>query len=506
MILFLLILSASLLGAQEEPEGPALPEEAASEESASEEEVLEEVKLEPVFPVIQEGLVFVEGESAVSTNFATSAVYNYGASGLKSLQLIQQNAPFGGQAYFAEYAFYVEEDGEYAFWYGGTPPGPQDTVFPSFASSFRYILDGGEPVQVFREDVAVVEAYTPSYYWMEVEKITLTKGVHRIRFEVPEKRRYDGRYYFFIDAFFFLRTDLMEADLPLAPNVFPLDRTDRSIDNPFQSISYYEGVIKENPGNKNAYIVLSMVYSLLGDYINAIKNLNKAVSLDPEDPYPLLLTAKNRVWNGEVGEGLTVYRQLLTLAPDNPSYWAEAGKMAAWTGNYRESIEFFTGGLELFPDNLNLKVNLGLTYLWMARNDDADTMFKEAVESAAGSHDRAMELGSIHSLNGYPQYAEDIYKKEIEESPEYLETYLALEDSYRQMGESGKAESVIDQIYTTFDATDALAEYMRVYEEKINMKDGILQDYIDALAEQPDNIPLRQILSQTYFWNGMKDE
>ena len=509
LIVYIMIFILSSIEAQEAPgtePSPAAEELPVEEEDGADVPDPEIIKLSPVLPVTQEGLVFIEGESAVSTNFATSAVYNYGASGYKALQLIQQNTPYGGQAYFAEYAFYVEEDGEYAFWYGGTPPGPQDTVFPSFASSFRYILDDGEPVTAYREDVAVVEAYTPSYYWMEVEKMFLTKGVHRIRFEVPEKRRYDGRYYFFIDAFFFLRADLMEAELPLAPDVFPMDRTNRSIDNPFQSISYYQTVIKDNPDNKNAYIVLSLVYSLLGDYINSIQNLNKAVSLDPEDPYPLLLTAKNRIWNGEISEGLTVYRQLVTLAPNVPSYWAEAGKVAAWTGNYRDSIEFFTKGLERFPDNLNLKVNLGLTYLWMARNDDADTIFKEAGESAAGSHDKVMELGKIQTLNGYPGYAEAVYKNEIEQSPEYLETYLALEDAYRQMGESEKAEAVIEQIYETFETSDALVEYMRVYDEKINMKNGILQDYIDALAEQPDNVPLRQLLSQTYFWNGMKDE
>jgi tetratricopeptide (TPR) repeat protein len=463
-------------------------------------------KINPVFPETEEGLIYIEGESAVSTNFAAAPVYNYGASAYKSLQLIQQNAPYGGQAYFAEYAFYVEDEGDYDFWYGGTPPGPSDSVFPSYASPFRYVLDGADPVQVYREDLAVNVAYTPTYYWMSVETIHLSEGVHRIRFEVPEKRRFDGQYYFFLDAFFFLRQDRMEDELVLVPPVFPKNRTDRSLNKPFQSISFYEKTIQENPGNKDAYIVLSMIYSLLGDYINAIKNLNKAASLDPKDPYILLLTAKNRIWNGEVSEGLTMYRQLLTLAPDNVSYWTEAGKVAAWTGKYRDSIEFFSQGLKQFPDDLNLKVNLGLTYLWMSRQDDAETLFKEAADSTIGMHDRAMELGSIHKVNGYPQYAVNIYTKELIESPEYLETYLSLEESYRVLGETNKADEIIKRVYDSFEESPALSTYMNVYEEKKSMKDGILQDYINALVEQPDNIPLRQQLSQTYFWNGLKEE
>jgi tetratricopeptide (TPR) repeat protein len=463
-------------------------------------------RITPVFPDVEEGLIYVEGESAVSTNFASTPVYNYGASGYKSLQLIQQNAPYGGQAYFAEYAFYVDEEGSYDFWYGGTPPGPKDTLFPSYASPFRYVLDGEDPVSVYREDLAVNEAYTPSYYWMSVQTIHLSEGVHRIRIEVPEKRRYDGQYYFFLDAFFFLRQDRMEEELTLVPPVFPKNRADRSFDNPFQSISFYEKIIQEDPANKDAYIVLSMIYSLLGDYINSIKNLNKAASLDPKDPYPLLLTAKNRIWNQEVTEGLTMYRQLLTLAPDNVSYWTEAGKVAAWTGNYRDSIDFFTRGLEKFPDNLSLKVNLGLTYLWMSRTEDAETVFKEAQESTEGLHDKAMELGSLHKISGYPQYALNIYNQDLLESPEYLETYLNLEESYRLLGDTEKAEEIIQYVYDSFEESLALSEYMNVYEEKKSMKDGILQAYMKALEEQPDNIPLRQLLSQTFFWNGMKEE
>ncbi len=465
-----------------------------------------EIKLTPVFPDSEEGLIYIEGEDAVSTNFSTAAVYNYGASSYRSLQLIQQNAPYGGQSYYAEYAFFVEEEGEYDFWYGGTPSGPREDVYPSYASPFRYVLDDQIPVTVYREDQSVVEAYTPSYYWNAVGKITLTEGVHTLRFEISEKRRYDGQYYFFLDAFFFLRSDRIEDELTLVPELFPRNRTDRSIDNPFQSISHYENVIKENPGNKNAYIVLSMVYSLLGDNINAIKNLNSAINLDKEDPYPLLLMAKNRIWNGEISAGLNLYRQLVTLAPDNPAYWAEAGKVAAWTGKYRESIDFFTRGLEVFPEDLNLKVNLGLTYLWMAKSDDARKIFEEAASSVRDNHERVMELGSIHEVNGYPRNAVEIYADEISRSPEYLDTYLALEQSYRNTGEPDKASLVIDLIYDSFEESPEFSRYMSVYEEKVQMKQKILDSYRKALAENPDNISLRQELAQTYFWNGLKKE
>ena len=501
--LLFLLFSFSQLSAQENSG------ENAETPSAEEEDLLPvkpEIKVTPVFPDSEEGLIYIEGEDAVSTNFSTSAVYNYGASAFRSLQLIQQNAPYGGRPYYAEYAFYAEEAGDYYFWYGGTPSGPKEDVYPSYASPFRYTLDDQTPVPVYRENLAVVQAYTPSYYWMQVGKVSLTQGVHKIRIEVPEKRRFDGQYYFFLDSFFFLREDLIDKELEKVPARFPRDRMNRSIDNPFQSVSYYEDVIRENPGNKNAYIVLSMIYSLLGDYINAIKNLNSAVNLDSKDPYPLLLMAKNRIWNGEVTAGLNLYQQLLVLAPDNPSYWAEAGKVAAWTGMYRESLDFFNKGLKRFPDDLNLKVNLGLTYLWMSRSKEADQTFLEAEKSTRGDHERTMELGNTHSLSGYPAFAAEIYKNEISDSPEFLETYLALEQAYRNSGERDRADNVIKLIYDTFEESEEFFSYMDVYEEKVRMKEGILDGYRQALKENPDNISLRQELAQTYFWNGLREE
>ena len=496
--LLFLLLPAVLPAQEDEVSEPAL-EEAAVEVPAP-------VKLTPVFPDAEEGLIYIEGEDAVSTNFATSPVYNYGASGLKSLQLIQQNAPYGGQSYYAEYVFYVEEEGDYYFWYGGTPSGPAEDVYPSYASPFRYTLDNNEPVKIYRENQEVVQGYTPSYYWSQIGKVSLTQGVHTLRMEVSEKRRYDGQFYFFLDALFFLREDRMDQDLIRVPPLFPRERADRSINNPFQSVAYYEGVVKDNPGNKSAYIVLSMIYSLIGDYINAIKNLNKAVNLDPADPYPLLLMAKNRIWNGEVSVGLNLYHQLVTLAPENRAYWAEAGKMAAWTGRYRDSIDFFTNGLKQFPDDLNLKVNLGLTYLWMSRSSDALDVFQEAADAVREDHDRLMDLAEIHTLNGYPRNAVDLYLEEINRSPAYLETYLALEDAYRITGEKEKAEEVLRMVYDSFESSREFDSYMNVYEEKSNMKNRILEEYELVLDAQPDNISLRQELAQTYFWNGMQKE
>ena len=285
--------------------------------------------LQPVFPVSSTGLVYIEGEDAVSTNFANQPVSNFGCSGYQSVQLNRATGLQGGAAFYAEFVFYVEEPGEYEFWYGGTPPGPADELSPSYASPFRFSLDGGEQTSVYREDMHVVEGYTPSYYWNKCSTLTLTEGTHRLRLEVAEKRAYDGRYYFYLDSLFFLNPEKISEIDAVKPDVFPSGFDNLDIDNPFLSISDYENYINLHPDEMKAYIELSLVYSLLGDYVGALKTLTRAMAIDSSDPYPVVLAAKNRLWKGDVRESLDLYQRALSIDSEDKLLWAEAGKVAA---------------------------------------------------------------------------------------------------------------------------------------------------------------------------------
>ena len=462
--------------------------------------------LKPVFPESSTGLIYIEGEDAVSTNFANQPVSNFGTSGYQAVQLSRNTGLQGGAAFYAEFVFYVEEAGLYEFWYGGTPPGPADELSPSYSSPFRYRLDGKEPVFVYREDMHVVEGYTPSYYWNSVGELELSEGAHTIRIEVAEQRRYDGRYYFYLDSLFFLNRERIDEIDPVKPQVFPDSLDNTAIDNPFLSITDYEGYIKENPDEMSAYIELSLVYSLLGDYQSALKTLNRAMALDSSDPYPVVLAAKNRLWKGDVRESLSLYERALTIEPGDKVLWAEAAKVSAWSAQYEKAIDFFTRGLERFPEDLNLQVNLGLTYLWMARDEDAESTFDKALKNASSDPEKLSELGWTEQVNGYPEYAQEVYEKSIELYPAYLDFYLLLQSSYLETGDRDAADEVGRRIESTFRSTPELQNVLEIYSKKLNLIDEVIASYLERLKAEPGNLELRQELAQTFFWNGMSRE
>lgn len=458
------------------------------------------------YPETNEDIIYIEGESAVSTNFALEPTLDYGASGSRTLQLNRSLGLQEGSPFFAEYVFYVEDGGTYRLWYGGTPPGPEQDLFPSYSSPFTLLIDGEPEEQFYNENVSVREQYLPHYYWNRLDAdFELSKGVHTVQFQVTEKRRFDGKFVFYIDSLFFVREEAAENPEGPLPKVFPSSLAGES-DITFQTIADYEQQLSAAPENPGPYLSLSNIYSLVGDYINALKILRQLRLLYPENPEYLVLSAKTRLWKGDVQEGLRLYRQALSIAPEKIDTWTEAGKVAAWSGNYQESIRFFTDGLEYHPDDLGLLVNLGITHLWKSEEETAEIYFSKAEKSAKESLESLLLLAEIYRVNGYPLRAEQVYLEGIKQHPLALELYLELIEVYTARGMEEKAEAVFENITETIPSTDRLTNYLDTFRFKQQLRDKAIEDYQNKVAESPDNIDLRRLLVQTYFWNGRRKE
>ena len=144
-----------------------------------------------------------EGEDAISTNFAAQAILLYGASGNRTLQLNEGSA-YGELPYYADYVIAPPEPGRYTIWYGGSIPGARDPLSASYGSPIEITLDGGESRRLYWEDVSVGEVYSPPYSWVRTITVDLDADTYTLRITVPEPRRYDDRYFFYLDQILLL--------------------------------------------------------------------------------------------------------------------------------------------------------------------------------------------------------------------------------------------------------------------------------------------------------------
>ncbi len=461
--------------------------------------------IEPVFPDTNKTIIHIEGEKAVSTNFTSEPTINYGCSGGRAIQLNRPGT--AAVTFYADFAFFAEEAGDYLLLYGGTPPGPNDELHPSYASPFKYSIDGGEPVSVYEETAEAVEDYSPPFYFVSIGTVTLSQGKHTMRITVTDKRRFDNRYFFYLDVLYLIRT---EAGKPVrgeqTPKIFPKQTLGVLPHYPFKTIDDYLIAIRDNPSNPNLLYELSLLYTLLGDNLNALKFLNKLILIEPGHEKAKVLAAKNRIWKGEIAEGLAQYRKILAAAPERTDLWLEAGKLAAWTNRYDESIALFLEALKAHPDSIDLKTNLALSYLWAGKPKEFADMTALILSESEKDPVLLKEAAESYGSNGYPEGAVQIYKQAIQKYPSLLENYLLLQDTYVSLGKNDEAASIRTDIEKTFVASDTLDRYLSQYKEKQGMKNEIIAEFQSRLAENPDNLELRELLAQTYFWNGRRTE
>jgi tetratricopeptide (TPR) repeat protein len=171
-----------------------------------------------------------------------------------------------------------------------------------------------------------------------------------------------------------------------------------------------------------------------------------------------------------------------------------------------DSIDIFKQGLAVHPDNLDLLVNMGLSYLWAGDTENADKAIGIAKDKAGKDPDKIKTLARVFIVNGYPDKAVDIYKQGIEVALADLQLYLLLEDTYLNAGKKKDAEGVKNTISRRFISSSKLTRYLDFYHEKIGLKDKVLDGYRNQLKSQPDNLELREMLAQTCFWNGLREE
>ncbi len=469
-------------------------------------------KTEPetaIFPPEVSDLIYIEAEDAITTNFTSEATMDYSSSGYRTLQLNRE--PQAAGPFFAEYSFEVETKGSWFLWFGGTPPGPRSDLLSSYISPVGIRVDGQAAIPAYREDVYVNENYTTNNYWVALKApLELEAGSHIIRFEVSERRRYDTRYYLFLDAFFLVRegSDILagkgsDAKLPAR---FPKNLADRSIDNPYLSLAEYETRIQNEPTNRDHYLQLAQVYSLLGDHGNAIKTLSRGRLVAGDDLRFTLLSAKSRVWSGEFDEGLRLYREYLSSPGADPAVWAEAAKMSAWLVRYQDALKLYEGALEIFPEDLNLRVNYGLTKLWAGKVKEGERELSDAWEGSKANVALIVELAAIFETNGYRDKAIAAYESGIKLFPSNIELYLLATSAYYAQNDEAGAKRMAARIVERFPASERLSRVLERIVRNSTMKSNALLRYEERLIAKPDDLDLRRELLRAYFWNDKMPE
>jgi tetratricopeptide (TPR) repeat protein len=211
------------------------------------------------------------------------------------------------------------------------------------------------------------------------------------------------------------------------------------------------------------------------------------------------------IFGGEKSNGvLTPIWEYLKINPLDEDTWGEAGKIAAWTGRFLQSIEIYQEGLEVFPDSLTLRVNLGLTHLWNNQTDLGEQSFTAALRAAEADPEKILELGDVFRINGVPERSIAVYRRGQQIHPEFLNFYLRLQETLLSLDRQEESQAVSESIQRVFNPSPELSTFIEEFNNKLRLQEEVLSVYEQQLAENPDNIRLRELVVQAYFWNGKR--
>ncbi len=136
------------------------------------------------------------------------------------------------------------------------------------------------------------------------------------------------------------------------------------------------------------------------DYVNAAKDLEAAIRLEPGDfrTHNGLGFALMKL--GRVDEAIEQYRRSIELNPTHPEAYNYLGEALTGKGAVLEATLQFEKAAETAPDSAAIHKNLGMLYASLQLPKKAVHHFRKAVEASPGDADARRDLGHALADNG----------------------------------------------------------------------------------------------------------
>ena len=130
-----------------------------------------------------------------------------------------------------------------------------------------------------------------------------------------------------------------------------MGHTHTLLGNMGQAREYLDHVLDQDPEHLRALIALVALQHNSGRYVAALKTLEGAEALDPDNIELLEYKALSLVKLARYEEGLDVYHRLIDLNPESTNYWNGAGTIYRDLGDFEKLTSYYKKAIELSKNN-----------------------------------------------------------------------------------------------------------------------------------------------------------
>lgn len=224
-----------------------------------------------------------------------------------------------------------------------------------------------------------------------------------------------------------------------------------------EQLAEYTQEIQENPNDPNAYISRAKEYYKTNQLEPAIRDMEKAVSLDTTKAENYLLLAEMYEKRPYVKGVINALEHVVQINPKDKNSALKLGILNFQVKNRDASFKYLNMALRLDPTNAEAFYYRGYNYREVEMPDKAIENFQRAIDLKPDYFDAFLQMGLLHAEKG-DKKAEGYYSSALRLQPNSLKALYARGMYYQENDSNQKAIDDFEKILT-FDPDFLTTQY-----------------------------------------------
>jgi tetratricopeptide (TPR) repeat protein len=289
----------------------------------------------------------------------------------------------------------------------------------------------------------------------------------------------------------------VEARRSMATDYWQLGQSEKARTN-------LETVLKTNPNDDVAKLLLGMVSEELGDHRRAAKLLGEVRELARQRPETIAALARANYSLGEI-EKARAALQLLVGHPAGAQAIFQGGRLAAEFKDYETAEKMFLLIQTTYPDAGALNYNLALAQFSAKHYQSCEKTLLSSIGYGHGTPDAYALLGWTYGKEERPEEMLKAFEKAINMDPSNQAHFIDLGEALVEKKNYGTALEVAKEAVKRFPASSQAHRLKGSVELKMYLLTEALKSYTTATELDPNNSRAAMGLALTQ-WNMDRTE
>lgn len=258
--------------------------------------------------------------------------------------------------------------------------------------------------------------------------------------------------------------------------------------------------ILNDPNNSSVYFDRALYYfENEGDESSAIKDVLRALTVDPDNPEYLLFLGKLQIIENKLAEAKASFIKVIEIDPGNIDARIELAKYYASLTNYQRGLDYINEALEIDDQYAESYFVKGLVYRKAGNDSLSISSLQTAVELDPDHLNGFIFLGMIHGEKGDP-LTKSFYNSALEIDPENQQALYNLAYFEQENREYESALANYDRLLE-IDSTNVFAWYNKGYVKLL-----YLNEYEEAISYFSKALKYEPRYYQAYYNRGLAHE